>query len=77
MPETGIVADFNLDMFMPLFPLKKLHVHGLAESTLAVDARAVGAQHGIDLQGTPSQTAIPSPVPINTASFRQEFLPLP
>ena len=53
VPETGIVADFNLDMFMPIFPLKKLHVQGLVESTLAVDARAVGGEHNIEIAGDP------------------------
>jgi Zn-dependent M28 family amino/carboxypeptidase len=53
VPENGIVADFNLDMFMPLFPLKKLHVQGLVESTLADDARAVGAEHRIEIAVDP------------------------
>lgn len=53
VPETAIVADLNMDMFMPIFPLKKLHVQGLAESTLAADARAVGAQHGIEIAADP------------------------
>lgn len=49
VPEAGIVADLNMDMFMPIFPLRKLHVQGLQESTLADDARAVGAEHGIEI----------------------------
>jgi Zn-dependent M28 family amino/carboxypeptidase len=53
VPEKDIVADLNLDMFMPIFPLKKLHVQGLAESTLAVDARAVGAAHQIEIAPDP------------------------
>jgi Zn-dependent M28 family amino/carboxypeptidase len=53
VPETAIVADLNLDMFMPIFALKKLHVQGLVESTLADDARAVGAQHGIEIAVDP------------------------
>jgi Zn-dependent M28 family amino/carboxypeptidase len=53
VPEANIVADLNLDMFMPLFPLKKLHVQGLVESTLAVDARAVGAEHNIEIAVDP------------------------
>jgi Zn-dependent M28 family amino/carboxypeptidase len=53
VPEADVVADLNLDMFMPLFPLKKLHVQGLAESTLAEDARAVGATHGIEIATDP------------------------
>src|SRR6202042_3934812 len=53
VPEAGIVADLNMDMFMPIFPLKKLHVQGLVESTLADDARAVGEQHGIEIAVDP------------------------
>jgi Zn-dependent M28 family amino/carboxypeptidase len=53
VPERGIVADLNLDMFMPIFALKKLHVQGLVESTLAADARAVGAEHNIEIAVDP------------------------
>jgi Zn-dependent M28 family amino/carboxypeptidase len=53
VPETKIVADFNMDMFMPLFPLKKLHVQGLAESTLQDEAKAVGAEHHIEIAPDP------------------------
>ncbi len=42
VPETAIVADLNMDMFMPMFPLKKLHVQGLAESTLAAGSAGRG-----------------------------------
>ena len=53
VPAKDVVADLNMDMFMPLFPLKKLHVQGLAESTLGDDARAVGAAHGIEIAVDP------------------------
>jgi Zn-dependent M28 family amino/carboxypeptidase len=53
VPAPDIVADLNLDMFMPLFPLKKLHVQGLVESTLAADARAVGGEHNIEIAVDP------------------------
>jgi Zn-dependent M28 family amino/carboxypeptidase len=53
VPENSIVADLNMDMFMPLFPLKKLHVQGLVESTLADDARAAGAEHQIEIAVDP------------------------
>jgi Zn-dependent M28 family amino/carboxypeptidase len=53
VPESAIDADLNLDMFMPLFPLKKLHVQGLDESTLAEDAKKVGAEHGIVIAPDP------------------------
>src|SRR5260370_4975759 len=37
----SIVADLNMDMFLPLFALKYLEVQGLGESTLGEDIRAV------------------------------------
>jgi Zn-dependent M28 family amino/carboxypeptidase len=51
--EGAIRADLNLDMFLPLFALKKLHVQGLEQSTLGDDARKVGAAHGIVIAGDP------------------------
>ncbi len=53
VPEKDLVADLNMDMFMPLFALKKLHVQGLAESTLGDDVRAVGAEHHIEIAPDP------------------------
>ncbi len=53
VPEKGIIADLNLDMFMPIFALKKLHVQGLEQSTLGDEARAVGAEHHIEIAGDP------------------------
>jgi hypothetical protein len=53
IPEDSMIADLNLDMFMPIFPLKKLHVQGLEQSTLADAARAVGASHHIEITGDP------------------------
>jgi Zn-dependent M28 family amino/carboxypeptidase len=53
VPSSAIVADLNMDMFMPIFALKKLHVQGLAESTLQDDARAVGAEHHIEIATDP------------------------
>jgi Zn-dependent M28 family amino/carboxypeptidase len=45
-----IVADINMDMYLPLFPLKYLEVQGLAESTLGDDIRAVCEQTGVQVQ---------------------------
>jgi len=53
VPEEAIRADFNLDMFMPIFALKKLHVQGLEQSTLAEQARAVGVEHHIEIAPDP------------------------
>jgi len=45
-----IVADINMDMFLPLFPLHYLEVQGLNESTLGDDIRAVAAKAGVEIQ---------------------------
>jgi Zn-dependent M28 family amino/carboxypeptidase len=53
VPASAIDADLNLDMFMPLFALKKLHVQGLDESTMGEVAKKVGAAHGIVIAPDP------------------------
>lgn len=50
VPKKSIVADINMDMFLPLFPLKYLEVQGLAESTLGDDIRAVCEKAGVQVQ---------------------------
>jgi hypothetical protein len=45
-----IVADINMDMYLPIFPLKYLEVQGLGESTLGDDIRVVCAQAGVQVQ---------------------------
>lgn len=45
-----IVADLNMDMYLPLFPLKLLEVQGLNESTLGNDIRSVSEQAGVKVQ---------------------------
>jgi Zn-dependent M28 family amino/carboxypeptidase len=45
-----IVADINMDMFLPLFPLEYLEVQGLGESTLGNDIRAVAQLDEIEVQ---------------------------
>ena len=45
-----IVADINMDMYLPLFPLKYLEVQGLGESTLGDDIRAIAEQSGVQVQ---------------------------
>ena len=53
VPSKAIDADLNLDMFMPLFPLRKLHVQGLEQSTLRAEAEKVGAAHNVLIAGDP------------------------
>ena len=45
-----IVADINLDMFLPLHPLHYIEVQGLAESTLGDEIRAVAEAAGVQVQ---------------------------
>jgi Zn-dependent M28 family amino/carboxypeptidase len=45
-----IVADLNMDMYLPLFPLKYLEVQGLGESTLGDDVTAVAKGAGVVVQ---------------------------
>lgn len=48
--KSQIVADLNMDMFLPLFPLRYLEVQGLGESTLGNDARAVAQLNDVEVQ---------------------------
>jgi hypothetical protein len=45
-----IVADINMDMYLPLFPLKYLEVQGLNESSLGDDIRAVADAAHVEIQ---------------------------
>ncbi|MFT4113355.1 M28 family peptidase [Silvibacterium sp.] len=45
-----IVAELNMDMYLPLFPLRFLEVQGLGESTLGNDARAAAQLNDIEVQ---------------------------
>jgi len=53
VPANAIVANINTDMFLPLYPLKRLTVYGLDESTLGDDVRAVAKDMGIAVQLDP------------------------
>ena len=48
--EGTIVADLNMDMYLPLFPLKFLEVQGLGESTLGDDVTTVAKDAGVTIQ---------------------------
>jgi hypothetical protein len=53
VPAASMVADINVDMFLPLYPLKILTVYGLDESTLGDDARDVARQMEVRVQSDP------------------------
>jgi hypothetical protein len=53
VPLSRTAADINLDQLRPIFPLKLLTVHGLEDTTLGNDARAVANSLGIQVQVDP------------------------
>jgi Zn-dependent M28 family amino/carboxypeptidase len=50
VPFRQIVADINLDMFLPLYALKVIEVQGLAESSLGESVRAAAKTLGVEVQ---------------------------
>lgn len=50
VPFDNIVGNVNLDMFLPLYPLKVIEVQGFAESSLGESVRAVARELGVDVQ---------------------------
>jgi Zn-dependent M28 family amino/carboxypeptidase len=53
VPRASLAANVNIDMFLPLFPLKTLMVLGLDESDLGGDIRAVAKSLGLAVQADP------------------------
>jgi Zn-dependent M28 family amino/carboxypeptidase len=49
----SMVANINIDMFLPIVPLKVLTIYGLAESTLGPDASQVAQLLGVHSQPDP------------------------
>src|SRR5579862_5885735 len=53
VPPKSIVADINVDMFLPIVPLKLLTVLGLDDSDLGDRARSIAEAHGVKVQPDP------------------------
>jgi Zn-dependent M28 family amino/carboxypeptidase len=53
VPATAMVANVNMDMFLPLFPMKAVMVFGLDESDLGATVRRVATSMGFTVQGDP------------------------
>jgi Zn-dependent M28 family amino/carboxypeptidase len=49
-----MVADLNMDMFLPLYPMRLLTVYGLGESDLGADVRKVAAAMKVEVQDDPA-----------------------
>jgi Zn-dependent M28 family amino/carboxypeptidase len=60
----SIVADVNVDMFLPIVPLKVLKVEGIAESDLGDCAVAIAQSLGVK--------AIPDPEPLRNGFIRSD-----
>jgi len=50
VPFKQIVADINVDMFLPLYPLKFLEVQGMAESSLGDSVRVAAKSLNVEVQ---------------------------
>ena len=50
VPKNELVADLNMDMYLPLFPLRFIEVQGMGESTLGNDARGAFQSNDVEVQ---------------------------
>jgi Zn-dependent M28 family amino/carboxypeptidase len=64
VPAKSILADVNIDMFLPIVPLKVLKVQGLAESDLGDRAREAAQAYGVRVQ--------PDPEPLRNSFIRSD-----
>jgi Zn-dependent M28 family amino/carboxypeptidase len=53
VPKASVVANINMDMFLPLFPMKSVMVFGLDESDLGDRVRDVAAKRGLGVRPDP------------------------
>ncbi|HKF24483.1 MAG TPA: M28 family metallopeptidase [Candidatus Acidoferrum sp.] len=60
----AIVADINIDMFLPVVPLKVLRVQGINDSTLGDEAAEVAKSFGVK--------AVPDPEPLRNLFVRSD-----
>ena len=64
VPPKSMVADINIDMFLPIVPLKVLKVAGLAESDLGDRVREAAQLSGVRVQ--------PDPEPLRNTFIRSD-----
>ncbi len=74
VPANSMVADINIDMFLPLFPLKVLTVYGLQESDLGdMVTKVANRLAGSAYNAIRSRCETFSSAAISTALFALEF----
>jgi Zn-dependent M28 family amino/carboxypeptidase len=64
VPPKSMIADINIDMFLPIVPLKVLKVAGLAESDLGDRTRDATQAYGVQVQ--------PDPEPLRNTFIRSD-----
>ena len=64
VPAKSLVADVNVDMFLPIVPLKILRVLGLDDSDLGDRAREIAQSQGVKIQ--------PDPEPLRNSFVRSD-----
>jgi Zn-dependent M28 family amino/carboxypeptidase len=64
VPHNSMVADINIDMFLPIAPLKVLRIQGLADSDLGERAASVAKSLGVK--------AVPDPEPLRNLFIRSD-----
>ena len=53
VPAKSMIANINIDMFLPLYEMKAVTVYGLKESDLGDDLRRVADKDGIEVEDDP------------------------
>lgn len=53
VPLKSMVANINIDMFLPLYPMKSVTVYGLKESDLGDDVRRIADKDNIEVEDDP------------------------
>jgi Zn-dependent M28 family amino/carboxypeptidase len=64
VPAKSIVADVNVDMFLPIAPLKVLRIQGIADSNLGDHAAEVARSFGVK--------PVPDPEPLRNLFIRSD-----
>jgi Zn-dependent M28 family amino/carboxypeptidase len=64
VPAASMIADINIDMFLPIYPLKTLAVYGLEESSLGDMARQAAQAHSVGVE--------PDPEPLRNVFIRSD-----
>jgi Zn-dependent M28 family amino/carboxypeptidase len=64
VPAKSIVADINVDMFLPIAPLKVLRIQGIADSDLG--------EHAAEIARSFSVKPVPDPEPLRNLFIRSD-----